>query len=175
VVENRKKTMALTLIMLTVIMIIGVSIVKSFATEATLDTTTTDTENQTNQEPFFGLLEPMISEQRFDVGRGHRGKSPGGMNKIEISTEYTENVNDILEADPDMQTLLEEGYNVTSIEPEIKTVIESDGTISTKAATARVILQNNLSGYAIANVDVSQAKVTQIIIYTRTVIDKTIS
>ena len=94
---------------------------------------------------------------------------------IEISTEYTETVNTILEADTDVQTLIAEGYNVTSIRPIIKTVIEADGTILAKATTAVVTLQNGTSGYAVTDVDVLQAKVTQTVIFTRTVIDKTTS
>jgi hypothetical protein len=52
-------------------------------------------------------------------------------------------------------------------------MIEADGTLTTKATRAIVQLENGTSGYATASVDVSNAKVTQIVIITRTVIDKT--
>ncbi|MEJ2271703.1 MAG: hypothetical protein P8X91_04320 [Candidatus Bathyarchaeota archaeon] len=97
------------------------------------------------------------------------------MANIELSTEYTEAVNSILEADTDVQTLIAEGYNVTSIRPIIKNVVLADGSIVTGATTAVVKLVNGTSGYAVVNVDVSQAAVNQIVIFTRTVIDKTTS
>lgn len=108
-------------------------------------------------------------------GMGH-GRGPegfmSGMNNIEVSSEYTANVNAILNNDTDIANLISEGYNVTSINPIIKNVIQGDGTITTQATTAIVTLQNGTSGYATANVDLSQSKVTQIVTITRTVIDK---
>lgn len=103
-------------------------------------------------------------------GMGHQGFM-GGMN-LEVSAEYTVNVTAVLNADTDIAKLIAEGYNVTSINPVVKDLVQGDGTIATKATTAIVTLQNGTSGYATANVDLSQAKVTQIVIITRTVIDK---
>ena len=97
----------------------------------------------------------------------------GGMGNIEVSSEYTASVNAILESDSDVQNLISQGYNVTAIRPNVKSVIAADGTIATKATTANVLLQNGTSGYATVSVDVANAKVTQIVIVTRTVIDKT--
>ena len=99
----------------------------------------------------------------------------GGINNIEISSEYTANVTAILNNDTDVANLISKGYNVTSIHPLINTVIEGDGTLTTQATTAIVTLQNGTSGYATAHVDISQLKVTQIVIITRTVIDKSTS
>jgi uncharacterized protein affecting Mg2+/Co2+ transport len=82
----------------------------------------------------------------------------------------------ILNNDSDVaQQLISKGYNVTSIDPTIKNVIEGNGTITAQADTARVIMTNGTSGYVAVNVDVANAKVTQITIVTRTVIDKTAS
>jgi hypothetical protein len=109
---------------------------------------------------------------------GHRGCGPrfmGGMGNIEVSSEYAATVNAILNNDTDVQNLITEGYNVTSIHPIIKSVIGADGTVTTKATTAIVTLQNGTSGYATVSVDVEQAKVTRIVIITRTVIDKSTS
>jgi hypothetical protein len=174
-----RKTIALTLVMLTALTMIGALTATSFATETTSDTNAVDVESQTNEGAFLGMREMMLSEQGFGGGpgcrEGHGGRGPGGMMNIELSTEYTETVNTILEADTDVQTLIAEGYNVTSIRPIIKSVVEADGTIVTSATTAVVTLENGTSGYAVANVDISQAKVTQIVILTRTVIDKTTS
>ncbi|MEJ2240532.1 MAG: hypothetical protein P8Y18_00085 [Candidatus Bathyarchaeota archaeon] len=174
-----RKTIALTLMMLTVFSIVGALTATSFATDTTSDTNSVDVESQTNEAPFLGIPEMMLSEQGFGGGpgcrAGHRGGGPGGMTNIELSTEYTDAVNAILEADTDIQTLIAEGYNVTSIRPKIASVVEADGTIVTSATTAVVKLENGTSGYAIANVEISEAQVTQIVIFTRTVIDKTTS
>jgi hypothetical protein len=179
-VDNiERKTIALTLIMLTALTIIGVLTATSFATDTTSDTSTADVESQTNEVLLLGMPDLMLGEQGFGGGLGcrggPRGGGPRGMANIELSTEYTEAVNSILEADTDVQTLIAEGYNVTSIRPIIKNVVLADGSIVTGATTAVVKLVNGTSGYAVVNVDVSQAAVNQIVIFTRTVIDKTTS
>jgi hypothetical protein len=148
-------------------------------TTDTSTATTADTESHTDALPFWGMEGIIMGDQGFSggrgFGRGPRGCGPRGMGNIEVSSEYTETVNAILDSDTDVQNLIAEGYNVTSINPIIKSVIEADGTVATKATTAIVTLQNGTSGYAVASVDISQAKVTQIVIFTRTVIDKTTS
>jgi hypothetical protein len=168
--------MALTLVLLTAFAAIfgGLALTAFAAETGTTDTSTTaaaDAESQTEHLPPSGMAGMMMGDPGF--GRGHRGA--GGMGHIEVSSEYTETVNTILGSDTDVQNLIAEGYNVTSIRPVIKNVIEADGALSTKATTAIVTLQNGTSGYATANVDITEAKVTQIVILTRTVIDKTAS
>ncbi len=71
-----------------------------------------------------------------------------------------------------MQQLIANGYNVTRVMPIIKTVVDADGTVVTKAANAVVVLEKDTSGIAFVSVDIGQSKVTQIITYTRTVIEK---
>ena len=120
----------------------------------------------------------MMADQGFGGGPGRFGGHArmmdglGNMNGIEVSSEYTANVNAILENDTDVQNLITQGYNLTSIDPIVKTVIQGDGTLSTQATTARVILTNGTSGVASVTVDVANAKVTQITTITKTVIDK---
>ena len=99
----------------------------------------------------------------------------GGFGNIDVSSEYTATVNAILNSDTDVQNLITQGYNVTSIRPIVKNIVEAAGTLTTKATTAIVTLQNGTSGHAKVSIDVSQAKVTQIVIFTRIVIDKTTS
>jgi hypothetical protein len=116
----------------------------------------------------------MTDDAGFDGVHGGHGMF--SMNNIEVSSEYTANVISILNNDSDvLQKLISQGYNITSIDPIIKNVIEGNGTIATQATTAKVILTNGTSSYAAVNVDVANAKVTQVIIITRTVIDKTAS
>jgi hypothetical protein len=147
----------------------------STTTETSTVATSESCSNATNI-PFWGMGGMMMGDQGF--GGGHRGWGPrsmGGMGNIEVSSEYTATVNAILNNDTDVQKLITQGYNVTSINPIIKSVIGADGTVTAKATTAMVTLQNGTSGYAVASVDISQAKVTRIVIFTRTVIDKTTS
>jgi hypothetical protein len=91
---------------------------------------------------------------------------------IEVSDEFKENVINTAKNDTDVQNLLNEGYNITGIRPIIKTVVEGDGTVVTKATSAILILEKDTSGRAYAWVDLEQGKVTQIEILTRTVIEK---
>lgn len=149
----------------------------AFAADANSTSTTASTADQSQSlnQPRFGAG-MMADMQGFGGGpRGHGGGFMGGMANIEVSSEYTANVNAILNDDSDVQNLISQGYNVTSINPIVKNVVEADGTIATKATTAVVFLQNGTSGYATVNVDVANAKVTQIVIITRTVIDKSSS
>jgi hypothetical protein len=117
--------------------------------------------------------------QGFGGGPGGHGGSGGGfmggMQGIEVSSEYTANVNAILNSDTDVQNLISQGYNVTAMNPIIKYVVAGDGTITMKATSAEVLLQNGTSGMAIANVDVANATVTRLVVFSQTVIDKTSS
>jgi hypothetical protein len=102
--------------------------------------------------------------------RGMRGH--GGFGFIEVSDEFKQNVINIAENDTDVQTLLNEGYNITGVRPIIKSIVEGDGTVTTKATSAIVILEKDTTSHASVWVDLEQAKVTQIVILTRTVIEK---
>ena len=116
------------------------------------------------------------------MGPGRHGGPDGGFNGwgqggyIEVSEEFEENVMTIANNDSDVQQLLNDGYNATGvIRPIIKTVVDADGNVVTKATSAVVVLQKDTEGAAgVASVlvDVENSKVTQIVILTRTVIDK---
>jgi hypothetical protein len=94
---------------------------------------------------------------------------------VEVSAEFEENVTNIANNDSDVQQLLSDGYNATSVMPIIKTVIDANGTLVTKATSAVVMLQKDTEGavgVASVLVDLENSKVTQILILTRTMIDK---
>jgi hypothetical protein len=95
-----------------------------------------------------------------------------GFGYIEVSDEYEANVLNIATNDTDVQALLNEGYNITQVRPIIKTVVEADGTVVAKASTAIVVLVKDTTSHATAMVDLEQGKVTEIVILTRTVIEK---
>jgi hypothetical protein len=107
-------------------------------------------------------------------GHGHRGGcGPGGFGgPVTVSQEYKDNVINIAKNDSDVQKLITEGYNITGVRPIISSTVEADGTVTTKATTAIVTMNLNTTGRAFVKVDVTQAKVTKIEIFTRTVIEK---
>jgi hypothetical protein len=176
---NRKIT-ALTLLLITSFaVIVGGFLLTAHAENSTTTALSTSTTNLDELNttasviPFWGMGSMRMGEQGFGPGpRGH-GPQRNGYGNIEVSSEYTQKVNDILNNDTEVQNLVTQGYNVTSIRPIIKNIIAADGALTTKATTATVTLQNGTSGIAVANVDIEQEKVTQIVILTRTVIDKT--
>jgi len=99
-----------------------------------------------------------------------RGPCYGGF--IEVTEEYKENVIAIAKNDTDVQSLLNEGYNITCVKPIIKTVVQGDGTVVTKATTAIIMLEKDTTGRAMVRVDLEQGKVTKIAILTLTIIEK---
>lgn len=112
---------------------------------------------------------PMLGPCGFPGGGRH---GPRGFGFIEVSEEFEQNVINIAKNDTDVQTLLDEGYNITGVRPNIKTIVEADGTVATKATSAIVMLEKDTTGCASVWVDIEQAKVTEIVILTRTVIEK---
>jgi hypothetical protein len=103
---------------------------------------------------------------------GRRGRGWGWEGPITVSQEFKDNIINIAKNDSDVQKLLAEGYNITDVKPIIGATVEADGTVTMKATTAIVILSQNTTGRARVTVDVEQAKVTEIVIWTRTVIEK---
>jgi hypothetical protein len=102
-------------------------------------------------------------------GGPHRGR---GFVFIEVSEEFEESILAIAEGDEDVQALLDEGYNVTGVRPIIKTVVDGNGDVVTKATDAIVLLEKEDTGRAGVWVNLDEAKVTEIVIVTRTVIEK---
>lgn len=106
-------------------------------------------------------------------GRPHGGlRGRGGYGFVEVSEEFEANVIDIAKSDEDVQDLLDDGYNITGVRPIIKSVVEGDGSVVTKATSAIVMLEKDTTSRASVWVDLEEAKVTEIVILTRTVIEK---
>jgi hypothetical protein len=104
---------------------------------------------------------------------GFKGRGFGwGGGSITVSQEYKDNVINIAKNDSDVQNLLANGYNVTGVRSVISTTVEGDGTVTLKATTAIVMLSQNTTGRAFVTVNVKEAKATQIVILTRTIIEK---
>lgn len=71
-----------------------------------------------------------------------------------------------------MQNLLADGYNITSVRPIIKSVVDANGYVTTKVTSAIVILQKDTSGFATVSVNLEEGKVTEIVILGRAVTEK---
>jgi len=103
-------------------------------------------------------------------GRTLDGCSRNGF--VEVSAEYNQTVINIAESDEDVQNLLAEGYSISGVRPIIKTVVEADGSVVTKATKAIVMLKKDAKSTASVWVDLNAGSVTRIVILTRTVIEK---
>ena len=67
---------------------------------------------------------------------------------------------------------LDQGYTIAGVRPIIKTVVDGNGDVTTKATDAIVMLGSEDTTRASVWVDIEEGKVTQIVILTRTVIEK---
>lgn len=174
-----RKIMALTLLTLVAFAaVMGgfLLITQATDTNGTTETTTENTTTATTDDGYSVVPDWNIGEMGFG-GPGHRcrggfgGFGPGFI-PVEVSAEFEEKVTNIAKSDTDVQQLLDEGYNVTRVMPIVKTIIDGDGNVVTKATNATVMLEKDTTGRAIVSVDLEQEQVTQIIILTRTVINK---
>jgi hypothetical protein len=133
---------------------------------STLNTTLTTDVNST-------IIQGTPSWGFGDAGFGrHRFGGFGGPDAFEVSSDFVANVSNIAKNDSDVQNLVANGYNVTTVMPIIKNVVGSQGNVTTKATSAILILENGTTGHASVLVDLEKAKVTQIIETTTTVINK---
>lgn len=174
-----RKIMALTLLTLVALAaVMGGFLLTTQATDTngTTETTTESTTAVTTDAGCSGVPDLNIGGMGFG-GPNHRHRGEfGGFGPsaipVEVSAEFEEKVTNIAKNDTDVQQLLNEGYNVTRVMPIVKTIIDGDGNVVTKATNATVMLEKDTTGRAIVSVDLEQEQVTQIIILTRTVINK---
>lgn len=175
-----RKTLAISIALLTTLAAVVGALTVTALTAADTTPTPTATNTVTNRTTTTSTLPPFggyMINQGFGgrCGRGFGELGGMGMNSIEVSTDYTNAVKNILGNDTDVANLISQGYNITAIHPQIHSIVQADGTITTNASTAAVLLVNGTLGYSIVNVDVANAKVTYIDTITRTVIDKSSS
>ena len=175
-IERKIATLTLLTVVAFAALIGGLLLTQQAAsTTGTTDTNTTTTTVNGNGNDFPCWNNSGIGfGPRFRGGPGHGGRGgPGGYGSIQVSEEFQQNVINIAKNDTDVQNLLAEGYNVTSIRPVINSVIDAEGYVTTRATSAVLILQKDTSGCAFVSVNIEEAKVTEIVILTRTVIEKT--
>jgi hypothetical protein len=137
---------------------------------ATSTTTQTSVTTQETNETIPSWNPMCMGFGRFDLRA--RMRDFGGFGPVEVSDEFKQTVTGIAENDTDVQNLINDGYNVTSVRPIIKTVIDAEGNVVTQATSAVLTLQKDTTGHATVLVNIEEAKVTQIVILTRTVIEK---
>ena len=154
------------------------------STQAADSSATSDTDTSTTYTTAVGNVSDMLGWNFGGMGgmggvgfggHGPRGRHGGfeDLGPVQVSSEFEQTVTDIANNDTDVQNLLAEGYNVTTVRPIISSVVDAEGYVTTKATSAVLLLQKDTSGVASVLVDLEQAKVTEIVIMTRTVIDKT--
>lgn len=92
---------------------------------------------------------------------------------VEVSEEFRERVVGVASQDPDVKSLLDEGYQVVDVRPVIKLVVSGDGTVTAKAPSAVLTLRKeDGGGRAFVWVDVEQGKVVKVVVCTVKVIEK---
>jgi hypothetical protein len=180
IINGKSKALALFSVVAIAAMVSGILLIPQMAKatgtgDTSLTTQTSDTaETAATQETNETVLP---SWNNNCIGFGIRDMQFGrhGFRRfapIEVSEEFQQTLTDIAENDTDVQNLIADGYSVTSIRPIIKTVIDAEGNVVTKATTAVLTLEKYTSRYASVTVNIEEAQVTQIVILTRTVIGK---
>ena len=116
----------------------------------------------------------MLNFRRLLNWRRQWGARGGRFGLVEVSEEFEANVINIAENDLDVQELLANGYTIRNVKPIIKSIVDVDGVVTSKATKAIVMLENeDATSLAAVIVDLNEARVNKIVIITRTVIEKT--
>ena len=110
------------------------------------------------------------------LGRWYWGKPHGQFCKgfgpmISVSEEFKDNVMNIAESDPDVQNLLDAGYENMCVKPIIEATVQGNGDVTIKATGAIVTLRRDWSR-AFVQVDLEAGKVIKIVTIEMTVIKK---
>jgi len=107
-----------------------------------------------------GLTEHPVYSGAYNMRNLWIGWGPHG--SIQVSTEFQNHVISIASNDKDVQTLLNDGYNVTGVSPIINYTVNANGDVTMKAANAIVILRKGIRGSVFVWVNVEGEKVTRI-------------
>jgi hypothetical protein len=170
-IDRKKALILLTAVIVTVVM--GVIVLNAYSANNG-DQSSNGSASWINGRMMnqWGNMPPLIMENRTQGWPHGWGCGRGCYGSVEVSEEFKENATNIAKNDTDVQNLLNDGYNVTGVRPIIKTIVEGDGSVVTKATSAIVVLEKGTTGYASVLVDLEQGKVTKIVILTKTVIEK---
>jgi hypothetical protein len=168
-INGKNKTLALFSVITIAAIVSGillapqmVNATETNSTDLTTQTSTTTTNDETNTTVLPNWNPYCTDLGRYNMRRETRGF--GGFGPIKVSEDFKQTVTTIAENDTDVQNLINDGYNVTAVNPIISTVIDGEGNVVTKATSAVLILQKDTTGHATVMVNIEQAKVTQIVI-----------
>lgn len=176
-INGKSKVLALFSVIAVAAILSSILLVPQMVNAAETDDTSLTTQTSDSTETTIETNESILPNWNNDcMSHGRHAWSEmrgfGGFGPVEVSEEFEQTVTSIAESDTDVQDLINDGYNITSVNPIIKTVIDAEGNVVTKATSAVLTLQKDTTGHATVMVDIEEAKVTQIVILTRTVIDK---
>jgi len=147
-------------------MLLGVSMVLMLALPF-IAVTVVDASGQETNNPNAGAFKAIVGWLR---GWGQR---LGRYGPIEVSEEFKAKAIAIAGGDTDVQGLLNNGYSITRVMPIIKSTVDANGDVTSKATNAIVILKNeDAKSFATVWVDLNAGSVTKIVTLTRTVINK---
>ena len=177
-----KKIKVFTLLTIILAAAVGVSLVFAIQSTMKADSTNVNIASDVAQPALSSVNQtvdnasvPFIGHMRFGSSRGFgefgRFGCSARFGQIQVSSDFTANITNIAKNDSDVQNLLNQGYNITSIRPIIVTSIDGNGNIVTKATVADLTLLGS-NGKAVVVVDLSQNKVTKLVTLTLTEIDK---
>jgi|WetSurMetagenome_2_1015567.scaffolds.fasta_scaffold11153_4 hypothetical protein len=179
-----KKLKVLTLFTIIIAATIGATLVFAMQPTANADSTNSNIASDVSQPALSSVNQTvnnasaplLFGHMRFGGPRGFgsdfgRSGGPMGFGQLQVSSDFTTNVTNIAKNDSDVQNLLSQGYNITSIKPIITTSIDGNGNVVTKATNADLTLKGT-NGRALVVVDLTQNKVTKIVTLTMTEIDK---
>jgi hypothetical protein len=181
----KMKTKSLSIITIVAIAAVAVSLALSTQLNANAQTTqATSVADNVVQNPTSSPADNASNVNGGHMGsNGFRGGSQDGVNgsgmmtrdgnfsgpggygqrgHIQVSSEYIANVTNIAKADTDVQNLLNNGYNITSVRPVISTTIDGNGNVVTKASNAELVLQSTTDKVTVI-VNLDQAKVIKIV------------
>jgi hypothetical protein len=164
VIDLERKTKILLISAVLAMAVLSGVAALAYANSVNSDTNTMTTVTSNDNGYFFG-----------GHGRGMFEPRPYGFGcgtSVTVSQEFKDNVLNIAKNDTDVQNLINDGYNITAVRPIINATVEADGTVALKATSAVVILEKDTTGRAFVWVNIEEAKVTRIVIMTRTVIEK---
>jgi hypothetical protein len=184
--DMNTKTKALTLLSVVLVALVAGSIVLTLQSVKADTTSSVATDSETTLSAINTTDNGTIGFNGFDdgpimmgmeprFGMGHRGMNrvfgEFGSEAIQLSSDFTANITNIANKDSGVQNLLNQGYNITSIRPNISTTVDGNGNVVTKASNADLTLIGT-NGRALVVVDLSQEKVTKIVTLTMTEINK---
>ncbi|MEM3480029.1 MAG: hypothetical protein QW702_05445 [Candidatus Bathyarchaeia archaeon] len=93
--------------------------------------------------------------------------------ELELSEEFKERVLDIASKDEDVQSLLNEGYNISCIRPvHMKSIVQENGQVTIEVDEVLLVLTKDKYSRAFIEVDLKAEKVTRITMINVTVIEK---